>query len=123
MAVRTDRGNPAVVIVRAKVSTTTIKDAPKRAHAGRTLRWLFPNIIRHICGTSKPTQPTCPLIVTQEAVISEAESITTVRRSLIFTPLDFASSSFNGNKFNLHLSKIRMITPKRITGAPIARLS
>lgn len=93
IAVRIEMGISAAEALLAIVSTMTIKQAPMLIEAGTSERWLLPKAILHIWGISRPTQPTCPHIDTQEAVIIVAQITVTTLSMFTLTPSDFASSS------------------------------
>ena len=122
MAVKMEIGISAAVAALAKVSITIIKKAPRPMLMGMTLRLLFPPIILEIWGIKSPTQPTCPHMETQEAVIMDETAINTRRISWILVPRELASSSFRERMFNLHRRAKISATPARIKGAPIIRL-
>ena len=78
-AVRIETGTSPAVIVRAAVSTKSMKSAPAKADAGNPRRLSAPAAIRTACGTNKPTQPMRPHMETTEAVNIVAPRITAAR--------------------------------------------
>ena len=122
MAVRIEMGISWAEALRATVSTTIRKAAPKLMEAGKRDRWLLPNFIRHIWGTSKPTQPTWPHMETQEAVTMVAQMTAMPRSMEIFTPEERASSSLRGSRFRRQRSRYRMAMPARMGGAVLLHL-
>ena len=101
IAVKIEIGISDAVALLAKVSMTVIKNAPRLMLTGITLQLLFPRIILEICGTKSPTQPTCPHMDTQDAVIMDDARINATRRIFTFTPRDLASSSLNDKILSL----------------------
>ena len=118
IAVKIETGISAAETLRATVSTAIINTAPILTDAGINAIWLLPNFMRHICGIRRPTQPTCPHMDTQEAVIAVAHKTVTPRRALMLTPDERASSSVRGKRFNFHRKSHRIIIPTIIGGAP-----
>ena len=78
---------------------------PRLMLAGMTKRLLLPVSILAQCGIRSPTQPTCPHMETQDAVIIVAARI---KISLVFfksMPLAFASSSLRDRIFSRKRSR------------------
>ena len=117
IAVRIDTGISAALIVRARVSTIITKHAPQLMHAGSSLAWLFPNKSLHTCGTSSPTQPTCPHIATHEAVIAAQQTMHTARRRGMFVPNVRASSPGSGSRLSFQRRRSSMPLYGRNTAA------
>ena len=93
IAVRIDIGSSITLIVRESVSMATIKLAPRLKETGITYRLLLPTSIRAQWGIKRPIHPTCPHIDTEEAVMTVAASINSMRVFFRSMPLAFASSS------------------------------
>ena len=87
-------------------------------HAGSSLAWLFPNRSLHTCGTSSPTQPTCPHIATHEAVIAAQQTMHTARRRGMFVPNVRASSPGSGSRLSFQRSSSKTPQETAIAGAP-----
>ena len=111
------------VALLARVSTRIMKVAPRLTDAGSRDRWLLPNFIRHIWGISRPTQPTCPHMDTQEAVMAVAHTTVMPRRTDILTPEALASSSLRGSRFSRQRSRKSTAMPSTTGGVPKARVS
>ena len=107
--------------VRARVSSFIKEAAPTETDTGSSTFWLLPTSSRQICGTISPTQPTCPHMETQEAVIRVAQNSTISRSARILTPELTASSSERGRRFMRQRRQSRTAQPMRMAGAPMAR--
>lgn len=60
--------------VRAIVSVSSSSVPPASAQAGSSTRWSLPSSSRRACGTTRPTKPIAPPVVTATAVASEASA-------------------------------------------------
>lgn len=118
MAVRIEIGISFGDSDRAAVSTSIMNDAPMLTDAGSKISLLSPKRIRQMCGTKSPTQPTCPHMDTQEAVIIVAHTLAENRSFAKSTPEVIASSGDSGNRFIRQRSSNRITVPKRIGGIP-----
>ena len=89
----THEENAALVTVRARVSTVTMKLAPSSAAVPWKRRWLSPTSRRAAWGMTRPTQPMTPETATQPPMITEMTVKTSQREKPTLTPKDRASSS------------------------------
>jgi len=68
-AVMTPTGScSGAMTMRARVSASVSSAPPPRAQAGRMRRWSLPRTRRSMCGTTSPTKPMLPAVVTARAV-------------------------------------------------------
>ncbi len=58
--------------LRAAVSASNSSVPPASALAGNSTRWSLPSARRSACGTTSPTKPMAPAVVTASAVATEA---------------------------------------------------
>ena len=110
-AVRTDIGISEAVRVLASVSIITTNMLPRMILNGMTNRLLLPQIMRAQCGTSSPTQPTCPHIETHDAVTIVDATTIALRVRCTFIPAACASSSLNVSILRRHLRAVMAATP------------
>lgn len=68
--------------LRAAVSSSSMKAAPTLALAEITFRLSLPKSIRQTWGTISPTQPICPHMDTQEAMMAVAATM--IRQRIFF---------------------------------------
>jgi len=80
-------------VLRAAVSTISMKAAPSSIEAGSRRAKFGPISMRAICGIISPIQPMTPAIATMLAVISVAAAMTRPRSRPTSTPSERASSS------------------------------
>ena len=81
------------------------KEAPRLMLIGITSRLLLPVIILAQCGIKSPTQPTCPHMETEEAVIMVIASTRRIRILFRWMPLALASSSLRERMLNCQRSR------------------
>ena len=82
--------------------------------AGSSILWSGPTIILVMCGTTSPTHPIIPLILTLADVIS-VHAIMNISLSLFgFSPSDCASSSPILSRFKCHLIINSIASPMSI---------
>lgn len=79
--------------------------------AGSSILWSGPTIILVMCGTTSPTHPMIPLILTLADVISVHAVMNIILSLFGFNPSDCASSSPILRRFRCHLISRSIISP------------
>src|SRR5690554_3951250 len=89
------------ITVRPRVSASTSRIPPASAQAGRIRRWSLPSTSLSICGTTSPTNPTAPAMVTAVAVSKLASRYTSHSSGRTDTPRAAACIEPRASTFRL----------------------
>jgi len=120
-AVKMPSGVSMRAMVRASVSTSSMKEAPSSMAAGSSRAKFGPTIMRAMCGIIRPIQPITPEIATTLAVISVAAPITSRRSRGTSTPSARASSSPSDSTPMRQRNNTSGTSPISTSGATSAR--
>ena len=107
---------------RLKSSTINRNKPPTKKDAGNNAAFFDPTNMRAMCGMTKPTQPTIPLMLTADAVISVAMAMTINRSFSTLIPIVLASSSPKESMSSFHPEMLSKTKPVRAI-MPIKRRS